>query len=51
MTAFLIKNGIPFDVAAELDDGSALAFMIAFGEMEGNQWDWNAMSWRERERP
>jgi hypothetical protein len=47
---WLIKNGIPFDVAFALDDVRRGAFAIAFSEMEGNEFDWHTMSFKETPR-
>lgn len=43
----MIKNGIPFDVAFRLDDNTRTAFSIAFSEMEGARFDWDAMRFRD----
>ena len=40
-----MKCGIPFDVAEALDPAERLARTIAFGELEGRQWDWSIMDW------
>jgi hypothetical protein len=37
---WLVKNGIPFDVAFGLDDVTRTAWGIAFSEMEGARFDW-----------
>ena len=44
---WLVKNGIPFDVAFQLDDVTRAAWSIAFSEMEGAKFDWAAMRFRE----
>jgi hypothetical protein len=43
---WLVKNGVPYDKAFDLDDVERLAHAIIFGEYEGNIWDWSAMRWR-----
>lgn len=40
-----MKNGVPFDVAFSLDDIERAGWAIAFSEMEGNKFDFNAMEW------
>lgn len=40
---WLIKHGIPFDVAFGLDEIMRTAWCIVFSEMEGAKFDWNAM--------
>ncbi len=45
---WLVRNGIPFDVAFALDDVTRAAWCIVFSEMDGAEFDWSAMSFRER---
>ncbi|MDA8230743.1 MAG: hypothetical protein M0006_05340 [Magnetospirillum sp.] len=45
---YLVKNGVPFDVALSLSPADVLAFSIIFGQMDGGEWDWGRMTWRER---
>jgi hypothetical protein len=40
---WLVRNGIPFDVAFGVDDVTRAAWSIVFSEMEGNTFDWNRM--------
>ncbi len=42
---FLVRNGVPFDVAFSLGAGERLAWVVALHELEGRQWDWGAMRW------
>ena len=42
---WLVKNGVPYDVAFSLDPVDRMAYTIIFGQMEGKQWDWNSLSW------
>ena len=42
---FLVKAGVPFDVAFSLDDATRLACCVIAGEQEGNKWNWNALAW------
>lgn len=42
-----MKNGVPFDVAWSVEDEEAMAWAIIFGQMDGNQWDWNLMRWKK----
>jgi len=44
---WLVKNGIPFDVAFSVDDISRHAWSIMFSEMEGSKYDWDAMQFGE----
>lgn len=45
---YLIKNGIPYDVAFSLGPAEKMAYSVVFGELEGNSFDWNTGTWRER---
>ena len=46
---WLIRNGIPFDVAFGVDDVTRAAWCIVFSEMEGRTFDWSAMRFKELE--
>ena len=48
MRLYLVKNGVPFDVAFGSSDDWALAAYVVFGEYEGNEFDWASMTWQER---
>jgi hypothetical protein len=37
---------VPFDVAFSLPDDERLAFLIVLGSLDGNQFDWETMSWQ-----
>lgn len=49
MTAILIRNGVPFDVAHSLGSAERLAYIVAFGEAEGGEFDWSQMRWVKRD--
>jgi hypothetical protein len=44
-----VKNGVPFDVAFELEDLTRAAWCIIFTEMSGAGivFDWNRMAYRD----
>ena len=42
---YLVRNGIPFDVAFSLDQGERTAWIVAIGTLDGKQWDWRAGQW------
>lgn len=44
----LVKNGVDFDVAFSVDKMTAAAWGIIFMELDGIEWDWNAMAPRKR---
>lgn len=50
MIAWVVKNGVPFDVAYALDFHELYAFAIVFGQYEngGREWDWDRMQFIER---
>lgn len=43
---WLVKNGVPYDVAFALQPHERMAHAIVFGEFEGNEFDWSAMRFR-----
>ena len=46
---FLVANGTPWETvfgsSVEIDDRWLTALTIAFAELKGAKFDWNAMSW------
>ena len=38
---------MPFDVAFALDAAERLAFVVAFGELDGGSFDFAARRWRD----
>jgi hypothetical protein len=44
---WLVRNGVPFDTAFQLDDATRTAFAIVFSEFEGNEFDFNRMEFKE----
>lgn len=49
MTAYLIKNGVPFDVAHSLGSAEKLAYCVSFGEIDGGHFNWASMNWIKRD--
>jgi len=48
----LIRNGVPFDRVFECDQllqHERLAMSVVFSEIEGQEWDWNTMQFKERD--
>jgi len=45
---WLVKNGIPFDVAFSLSDIERSAYAIIFSEQEGAKFNWNSMQFEEQ---
>jgi len=39
------QNGVPYDLAFNLDDQELLAHVIVMGGFEGLSWNWDAMDW------
>lgn len=46
-TAILVRYGLPFEVAVKMGPAEKLAYLIAFGELEGRHWDWNRLAWAD----
>lgn len=44
---WLVKNGVPYDVAFSLPAEERVAYMIIFGELEGGKFDWARMDWEK----
>ena len=38
---------MPFDVAFSLPEDERLAFIVALGTLDGREFDWAAMRWKE----
>jgi hypothetical protein len=45
----LVKNGIPYDLAYSMNDIRRTALAIIFSTMEGHEFDWNTMTFKEDE--
>ncbi|MDA8112643.1 MAG: hypothetical protein M0T83_09335 [Nitrospiraceae bacterium] len=45
--AYLVKNGVPFDVACSMEDEDLVAWEIAFGELDGGTFNWSRMQFEE----
>jgi hypothetical protein len=43
---YLVRNGVPFDVAFALPASDRLAWVVALGQLDGCVFDWPSMSWR-----
>lgn len=43
----LVKNGVPWDVAVNLSEIELTAYCIAIGEMDGHEFDWRRMEWKQ----
>ena len=44
---YLVRNGVPFDVAFSLEQVERTAWIVVIGELDGRVWDWGAMRWTE----
>jgi hypothetical protein len=42
-----VKNGIPFDLAFQLDEVTLAAYSIAFSELDGASFDWSTMKFKD----
>jgi len=45
---WLVKNGIPYDIAMNLDDVERLAYAVIMGQFDGNSFNWDRGQWKER---
>jgi hypothetical protein len=46
---WLVKNGVPYDVAFALPVEDVAAYGILFGEMEGGKFDWSTWQWAKKD--
>ncbi len=44
---YLVRNGVPFDVAFCLPDDERMAFVIALGRLGGHVFDDRALRWKD----
>jgi hypothetical protein len=42
---YLVRNGVPFDVAFALPAAERAAYVIALGRLEGHLFDWERFQW------
>jgi hypothetical protein len=45
--ARLVKVGVPFDKAWDMKPMMKLAWLVADGENDGGEFDWQAMRWKK----
>jgi hypothetical protein len=44
---YLVRNGVPFDVAFSLGERERLAWVVVFGTLAGRTFDWATEKWLE----
>ena len=45
---YLVKNGVPYSVAFALEPDERLAYVVIFGQLDGNDFDFDRGQWKER---
>lgn len=45
---WLVKHGVPFDVAFSLDRTERMAWSVIMGEFEGGTFNWSSGTWDRR---
>ena len=45
---YLVRNGVPFDVAFSLPPDERMAFVVAFGTLDGRVFNWQSLRWNSR---
>jgi hypothetical protein len=45
---YLLRNGVPFDVAFSLPPEDRLAWIVALGRLDGGEFDFARMEWSKR---
>ncbi|HEV8029799.1 MAG TPA: hypothetical protein VGP42_02150 [Stellaceae bacterium] len=48
MVLYLVKNNVPFDLAASLSADDLLLWSIVMGRFDGAEFDFERMRWKER---
>ncbi len=43
---YLVRNGVPFDLAFSLNETDRTSYIIAFGILDGREFDWDQMTWK-----
>jgi hypothetical protein len=46
---YLVRCGVPYDVAFGLDDAARMAYTVVFGMLDGLNFDWKRLRWLEPE--
>ena len=46
---YLVRNGIPFDVAMSLDPEVRVAWVVILGQQDGHEFDWDTLTWSKRD--
>jgi hypothetical protein len=44
---YLVRNGVPFDVAFALPQDERLAWVVAIGRLDGLEYDWDTQHWKK----
>jgi hypothetical protein len=44
---YLVRNGVPFDIAFSLSTLERSAYVIAIGTLEGHVFDWSIFDWAQ----
>jgi hypothetical protein len=47
----LVKHGVPWDVAWKMSPTRRLAYVVAFGEIDGGRFDWSTKTWSDPNQP
>jgi hypothetical protein len=42
---YLVKCGVPYDVAFSLDEVERMAYVVVFGEFSGLRYNWKLLRW------
>jgi hypothetical protein len=42
---YLVRHGVPFDIAFSLPTVERMAYVIVIGTLEGYTFNWNAFAW------
>jgi len=42
---YLVRCGVPHEVAFGLDEAERIAYIVSFGTLAGKSFDWQRLSW------
>ncbi|MGE4482010.1 hypothetical protein [Acidocella sp.] len=44
---YLVRCGVPYEVAFNMDEAERLAFIVTMGTLEGRVFDWATLCWMD----
>jgi len=44
---YLVRCGVPYDIAYGLDEAERMAYVVTFGTLDGLRFDWKRLAWED----